>query len=64
MIKRKDEVDMDYIHYLRATLAARYRERDRLREELDGVWADIDEINLAVRKIVEYIKMEGEKKDE
>ena len=55
MIKSKDEVDMDYLHYLRAVRSAKKRKERRLIHELKQIWRD-------KRRIEEKIK-EVEKND-
>ena len=51
MIKHKDDVSMDYLHYLRATLAAKNRKRGRLIGEMVAVVCDIDKLNKAIKSI-------------
>ena len=59
MIKSKDEVEMRYFHYLRATLAAKRRKEKRLMKQLKGIWDDIDEINRELGNPVESETEQG-----
>ena len=51
MIKHKDDVNMDYVHYLRATLAAKNRKRGRLISEMIVTVKEIEEVKKAIKSI-------------
>ena len=53
MIKNKDEVDMKYIHYLRAVLSAKRRKEKRLISELEQILRDKNEIKRRIKDIME-----------
>ena len=58
MVKNKDEVDMDYLHYLRATHAAKRRKERRLMKELKQLWSDKNRITQKIKDIEKKEKID------
>ena len=62
MLKHKDDISVDYLHYLRVCYRNKNRKRKRLEKELDTVLREIKEIEEGIEMIEKYGDIEEERK--